>query len=193
LGFGECFKKLKHFQKEESRLFCPKCRAEFREGYVFCRKCNTNLVDDLPPLKTKAEISYTKDPETFLISVYDDNQAKIIESLLRAYQIPVLRRYNLLGHYFQLYWGLTVFGIELYVPANALKDAQAILDNRIEDSETVITQFEEYELDKLRVSYQKTRIIKGWIVIFSYLGVGLVFIVAYGLYQLLKLDEAYYG
>ena len=76
--------------------------------------------------------------------------------------------------------------------ANALKDAQAILDNKIEDSENVITQFEEYELDRLRVRYQKTRIIKGWIVIFSYLGVGLVFIVAYGLYQLLKLDEAYY-
>ena len=30
-------------------MFCPKCRAEFREGFTFCQSCNENLVDELPP------------------------------------------------------------------------------------------------------------------------------------------------
>ncbi len=153
-------------------MFCPKCRDEFREGYTFCKKCNIDLVNELPALESKAANTYTQNPETFLISVYDDNQAKVIESLLRAYKIPALRRYNLLGHYFQLYWGLTVFGIEIYIPANALTIAQGILENKIDEAEMVLSEMEEAEWDRLRNSYQKMRIIKGWIVILCYLGVG---------------------
>ena len=168
-------------------MFCPKCRAEFRDGYTFCKKCNTALVDELPPLETKDQITYTQNPETFLLSVFDDNQAKIIESLLRAYDIPALRRYNGLGHYFQLYWGFSVFGIDLYVPAKALTIVQEILENKIEEPETVIAEIEEIELDKLQQNYQKIRRIKGWVIIFCFLGVEGVFtLVAYGLYQLIN-------
>lgn len=175
--------------KEECGLFCPKCRAEFREGYAFCRKCNTDLVEELPPLEMEKKITYTQNPETFLISVCDDGQAKIIESLLRAYQIPVLRRYNLLGHYFQLYWGLTVFGIELYVPKDAFEIARMLLENRAGDPEMITTGIEAAEFVKLRECYQKMRIIKGWIVILCFLGVGGIFIVAYGLYRLVSFRE----
>ena len=171
-------------------MFCPKCRAEFREGYVFCKKCHTDLLDELLPLETKAEITYTQNPETFLISVFDDNQAKIVESLLRAYNIPVLRRYNELGHYFQLYWGFTVFGIELYVPAKALTIAQAILENKAEEPEILITAIEEAEFDRLRESYQKMSEL--WIIIMCFLGlVGIFTLVIYGLYWLVNYRKNY--
>ena len=29
-------------------MYCPECRGEFRDGYTFCRKCNVDLVDELP-------------------------------------------------------------------------------------------------------------------------------------------------
>jgi hypothetical protein len=112
-----------------------------------------------------------------------------MESLLNAYNIPVLRKYNGLGHYFQLYWGLTVFGIELYVPAKALTIAQAILENTNADPEIVITEIEEDELERLQETYQKMRQIKGWVIISSFLGVGGIFIAAYGLYQLVNYQK----
>lgn len=168
-------------------MFCPKCRAEFREGYTFCKKCNTHLVAELLPLEEKAEIACTQNPETLLISVFDDNQAKVVESLLRAYDIPTIRRYNLLGHYFQIYWAKTVFGIELYVPAKALTFAQGILENKNEEPETVLTEIEEADLNELQERYQKRRRIRGWIIIFCFLGVeGAFTIVAYGLYRLIN-------
>lgn len=30
-------------------MFCPTCRAEFREGFTFCKSCNEPLVKELPP------------------------------------------------------------------------------------------------------------------------------------------------
>ena len=29
-------------------MFCPKCKAEFREGFTECKKCNVDLVEELP-------------------------------------------------------------------------------------------------------------------------------------------------
>lgn len=31
-------------------MFCPKCRGEFREGFTHCKKCDTDLVEELLPL-----------------------------------------------------------------------------------------------------------------------------------------------
>ena len=31
-------------------MFCPKCRAEYREGFSLCSDCHVDLVEDLPPL-----------------------------------------------------------------------------------------------------------------------------------------------
>jgi hypothetical protein len=32
-------------------MFCPKCRAEYREGFNTCSDCHVELVEDLPPLE----------------------------------------------------------------------------------------------------------------------------------------------
>ena len=30
-------------------MFCPKCRAEFQEGYLVCEDCHVDLVAERPP------------------------------------------------------------------------------------------------------------------------------------------------
>ena len=30
-------------------MFCPKCKAEYKEGILKCTDCNVNLVEELPP------------------------------------------------------------------------------------------------------------------------------------------------
>ena len=30
-------------------MYCPECRAEYREGFVHCADCDVDLVDALPP------------------------------------------------------------------------------------------------------------------------------------------------
>jgi len=30
-------------------MFCPKCKAEYREGYLRCADCDIDLVPELPP------------------------------------------------------------------------------------------------------------------------------------------------
>jgi hypothetical protein len=30
-------------------MFCPKCKAEYREGFYRCADCEIDLVDELPP------------------------------------------------------------------------------------------------------------------------------------------------
>lgn len=34
-------------------MYCPVCRGEFQEGYTYCKKCNVELVDDLPPVEER--------------------------------------------------------------------------------------------------------------------------------------------
>lgn len=77
------------------------------------------------------------DREEFLLNVPDDIEARIIESKLKLYGIPVMRKYRGSSAYVNLYAGNTVFGIDLYVPSRALEAAKEIIriDNEPETCE----------------------------------------------------------
>ncbi len=57
-------------------MFCPKCRAEYREGFTTCADCQVPLVESLPP---EAE------PEFYdfisVMTVFDESQIAMIKSL----------------------------------------------------------------------------------------------------------------
>ena len=71
----------------------------------------------------------------FLIQIEDDREVDIIESLFRSFQIPLLRRYREAGSYLKVVMGLSVFGVDLYVPRSKLELARKILktENNTED------------------------------------------------------------
>ncbi len=66
----------------------------------------------------------------FLIGAADEIEAGIIETLLRSSQIPVLKKYREAGAILQIFMGMTSFGIDLYVPANCLEQAEELLQGQ---------------------------------------------------------------
>ena len=60
-------------------MFCPKCGAEYQEGFNQCTDCNVALVDEKPP-ELITEVSYVDLVEVF--STYNPGDIAIIKSLL---------------------------------------------------------------------------------------------------------------
>lgn len=107
--------------------WCPKCKAEYREGFNLCANCNIELVNELEPeLDEDANVVYDK--EAFLTTVANASEALVIEALLQSYGISVLRKYKGAGDYLQISMGATVFGIDLYVSSQSLETAKEVLD-----------------------------------------------------------------
>ena len=62
-------------------MYCPDCRAEYREGFETCPDCEVQLVVELPP----------EDPDADLVAVFetaDVSLLPIVKSLLDAAEIP---------------------------------------------------------------------------------------------------------
>jgi hypothetical protein len=52
-------------EKEGRPMFCPKCKAEYREGFYTCSDCNVKLVRELPP-EPKPEAAGNADYEELM-------------------------------------------------------------------------------------------------------------------------------
>ena len=54
-------------------MFCPQCRAEYREGFFRCSDCNIPLVDQLPadrPVADRQPGSETDHPELVVLRTF---------------------------------------------------------------------------------------------------------------------------
>jgi len=60
-------------------------------------------------------------------SVADEKEAVIVESILEAEGIQVLRKYKEAGDFLKIYLGTSSYGIDLYVPENDLALAEGLL------------------------------------------------------------------
>jgi hypothetical protein len=62
-------------------MFCPKCRAEYREGFNTCSDCNVDLVEDLPPLKEEQPefVHYVE-----ILATYNPADIVFLKSLLES-------------------------------------------------------------------------------------------------------------
>jgi len=62
-------------------MFCPNCKAEYREGYTVCAECQVPLVDKLPESDEDAEAEPDLKPVTVL-ETGDPAELMVAESLL---------------------------------------------------------------------------------------------------------------
>ncbi|WP_281692222.1 putative signal transducing protein [Agathobaculum desmolans] len=112
--------------------WCPKCRAEYREGFIRCSTCDVPLVDTLP--------EYTAEPqqETALpdgmtkpIAVFtaaNRLEAETVCELLRTQGIAVLDRPAAFRQ-IQAYAGADArFGVEILVDAADTARARVLID-----------------------------------------------------------------
>lgn len=73
--------------------------------------------------------------EAFLLTAADSIEAGMIEALLNANDIPVLKKYKESGGYIKIVMGDSIYGVDLYVPAELLDKACEIIENSREASQ----------------------------------------------------------
>ncbi len=105
--------------------FCPKCRVEYREGFYRCSECDCDLVDKLEP---EIDDDDTGSESAFLMTAANSMEADVIEAILYADGIPVLRKYKEAGGYMMVFMGRTIFGVDLFVPSPLLEKAREIIE-----------------------------------------------------------------
>ncbi len=66
-------------------MFCPKCRTEYREGFYVCIDCNSDLVDELPPVPPEEEPEFTDYVE--IMGTYNPADVALIKSILDSENI----------------------------------------------------------------------------------------------------------
>ena len=111
--------------------WCPKCKVEYQEGFTVCSDCRHELVEqaEVPEGGESDEEAPVPEEWAFLINFEDDREVIFIESLLRSFGIPMLRKYRGLGGYFKILTGMSTFGVDLFVPESQLETAREILES----------------------------------------------------------------
>ena len=67
------------------------------------------------------------DEEMLLVSNLNTMEAEIIISKLQSYGIPVLKKSKGTGEIMEIYTGVNLFGIDIYVPSHMLDLAKELL------------------------------------------------------------------
>ena len=73
-------------------MFCPKCKAEYREGFYRCADCDIDLVYELPMPSSDEPPSRDESPGTGkfakLLTAVNDGEIAFLKSLLESTDIP---------------------------------------------------------------------------------------------------------
>ncbi len=87
--------------------------------------------------KKKGQKTNQIEGQTLLLTASDDVEANIIESILKANEVPITKVYRDNGGFFTIVLGKSVLGIDVFVPMEMLEKAKEILDSAqdIDDEE----------------------------------------------------------
>lgn len=64
-------------------MYCPECRAEYREGYLQCADCGVALVDRLPA-EDATDTAHSGGPPVVVFVSGDIHEAALVRSLLEG-------------------------------------------------------------------------------------------------------------
>jgi hypothetical protein len=107
-------------------VYCPKCRAEYREGFTKCADCRVSLLPGAPPPVPAAHF----DPNLDLVVILETNnriQLALATGLLEDAEIP----YYVLGQIATLVTDVDPFlkkWVRLQVPRDREAEARELLD-----------------------------------------------------------------
>ncbi len=111
--------------------FCPKCKAEYDEGFTTCADCYIPLVSDPPPKEAAGnEPSYTSAMRrVFLTTTSNNLENEMLIDLLNQEGIPAFSQEKEAGNYLNIYMGYSSYGSELYVDKDDFEAAHAVVEN----------------------------------------------------------------
>lgn len=73
--------------------------------------------------------------EKLLLSNLNNIEADIIAAKLKSYGVPVLKKSKGTGEIIQIYTGVNMYGIDIYVPSDMFELAEELLKPNGDDSE----------------------------------------------------------
>lgn len=175
---------------------CPKCNLDIDENIMQCPMCQTELLEQLQE-QDESEFKDGEPVETaVLMTAKDELQANIVESLLAAYGIPLRRLYKGNDSFGRVFMGLTVNGIELYVPKHKLEEAAGIVENEMPKEEDMPEELDvlqpqedledEAELQQLERKYEEKRRARAWMAMIFFIP-GIALLVGTVLYRIIRL------
>lgn len=109
-------------------MYCPKCKAEFIEGFEVCPDCNVDLVKSLPKEKKTEGDPNIKMAVAFVSA--DRGIIAIAKSLLTEENIDFFTN----GEDFKNFFGAVTGEVEIIVREEDLEEAKAVLADLEENS-----------------------------------------------------------
>jgi len=100
-------------------MFCPKCSAEYREGFFICADCNVDLVDELPEEPRPAFVEFKE-----VLGTYNPADVAFIKSLLESEGI----QYFFKGEHFMHVRPLAD-PVRLMIREDQVDEAMTLLEN----------------------------------------------------------------
>ncbi|MHB1393836.1 MAG: hypothetical protein ACYCYE_12345 [Clostridia bacterium] len=80
-----------------------------------------------------SEINKSMKGWAFVKSVANEQEAVMVESMLGTEGIPVQRKHREAGGIMEVYMGMSHYGIDLFVPEDALELVKGLLDSEVID------------------------------------------------------------
>jgi hypothetical protein len=144
--------------------WCPKCGAEYVEGFFKCSDCDCELVDALVQSNTE-----DYDEEKFLMTVNDSMEAELICGFLKENNIPALLKHRESGAYLELYCNLTFFGIDIYVPSRLWAEAKELIQIQANSNFIDDNKLNDIAEVDYRERISKKRKISMWIILLFFI------------------------
>ncbi|MDF2593601.1 MAG: HAD-superfamily hydrolase, subfamily variant 1 [Clostridia bacterium] len=123
-----------------------------------------------------------------LMTVKDELQANIIESLLKVYEIPMRRVFKGNDVFGKIVMGLTVNGIDLYVPSSALLEARGLIENStpVGEEQALEAAEDDKDIESMKERYDKKRVNRARISLLFFIP-GIVILAGVAIYWLVSL------
>ena len=118
--------------------WCPKCGAEFREGFTMCSSCQIPLEEKLHGDAPEA----VESKRIVLYTVTGTLEADMLCELLRREGIAAYPREQTLGQGARLYTGASFFGTDIMIDADEAERARTVLNAYLHQSEAPLEEEE---------------------------------------------------
>lgn len=105
---------------------CPICKTEFDDAEKNCPKCAAEQKN----INENSDVNWK-----VLTTVANDIEFEMVARLLEGAGIPAVRKVNGIDGYLTLIIGIPLGGVDVLVPEDMLKEAEQLLDAKVEFEE----------------------------------------------------------